>query len=116
MMSVLVVDDDPDICLLMGDVLDSHGIHVAGFAKNGKEAVEMCFKLCPDVMLLDVCMPEYDGIYALERISQLKRRPKTIMITGSTSQDTKDRIEKFGPAAILEKPANIETLMELITS
>jgi len=66
---VLVVDDSELIRTLLADALNAdRDIDVVGEAKNGLEAVEKSHSLRPDVITLDLIMPDYDGHYALKRI------------------------------------------------
>jgi len=114
MKSVLIVDDDPDICDLMSEALSIHGLYVVGKARDGKEAVEMYDALKPDIVLLDVSMPEYDGMYALEKINQCERKPLAIMITGESNPYIIKRITQLRPTAILEKPVDLKNLLGII--
>lgn len=69
MITVLVVDDQPLVRQAVRDILtDSGGIHVIGEASNGREAVRAAAELVPDVVLMDIRMPELDGIAATEQI------------------------------------------------
>jgi len=67
----VVIDDDQDTLDLFCDLLATHDIHVVGKGYNGKEAVFLFQKLKPDVVFLDVSMPVYDGLYALEKLERL---------------------------------------------
>ncbi|MFD6093295.1 response regulator [Oerskovia sp. NPDC060338] len=69
MITVLVVDDQPLVRQAVRDILtDSGGVHVVGEASNGREAVRAAAALAPDVVLMDIRMPELDGISATEQI------------------------------------------------
>jgi len=69
MITVLVVDDQPLVRQAVRDILtDSGGVHVVGEASNGREAVRAAAALAPDVVLMDIRMPELDGIAATEQI------------------------------------------------
>ncbi|MBU3869926.1 response regulator, partial [Streptomyces sp. 4503] len=65
-LSVLVVDDEPIIRAGLSAILDSQAdITVAGTANDGEEAVEVCARLRPDVLLMDIRMPRRNGLWAL---------------------------------------------------
>ena len=70
MTSVIVIDDNEDIVSSMSDLLEFHKIDVIGTGSNGLECVELYDTLRPDVVLLDLQMPEYDGLYALRKIRE----------------------------------------------
>lgn len=71
MTSVIVVDDNEDLVYSMSELLEIHGIEVVGKGYNGLEGVELFNRLHPDVVLLDLMMPEYDGLYALKKFERL---------------------------------------------
>ena len=61
MTSVIIVDDEKDIVNSLSMLLESHGIDVIGKGYNGLEGIQLFDKLHPDIVLLDLAMPEYDG-------------------------------------------------------
>ena len=63
-LNVLVIDDDLNTVEVFCEFLELSDVKVVGQGYNGKEAVELYIKLKPDIVFLDVMMPEYDGIYA----------------------------------------------------
>ena len=66
-MRVIVVDDDKIVVKSLVTILGAMGIDVVGTASNGKEALDEFKRLHPDVVLLDIRMDEYDGIWATEK-------------------------------------------------
>lgn len=79
---VLVVDDEPLIRAGLRLVLDgAQGIAIVGEAGDGVEAEELCVRLRPDVVLLDVRMPRRDGVEAARRIRTLPEAPAVVMLT-----------------------------------
>lgn len=68
MITVLVVDDQPLVRQAVRDILTDGGVRVIGEASNGREAVHLAAKTAPDVVLMDIRMPELDGIAATEQI------------------------------------------------
>lgn len=82
MTSVIVVDDDEDIVYSMSEFLEMYGINVVGKCYNGLEGVELYNKLHPDAVLLDLMMPEYDGLYALKEIRKIDPKSVVLIVTG----------------------------------
>ena len=75
---VIVVDDDPDVVNTISLQLEQRGITVIGKAYDGEEASVLYFTQKPDLILLDLKMPNYDGHYAIEKINQ-KHYPNPIL-------------------------------------
>ena len=69
--SVLIADDNKDFCAIINEFLrKQEDIEVVGVAHDGIEAVDMIFKLGPDVVVLDIIMPHLDGLGVLERLNE----------------------------------------------
>lgn len=90
------------------------GFHVMGEAANGTEIVKLAEKLCPDVILMDVQMPEMDGIEAVARIREKDLAVKIIMLTISDDDDDLFNSIKCGANGYLLKNMNLEELFSHI--
>lgn len=105
---VLVVDDSPLACQVLGRLLETDPtVRVIGYAADGKEAVEKTFRLQPDLITMDIRMPEMDGLKATEKI--MAYRPTPILIVTSARdrcgvQVTMDALAA-GALEVVEKPA-----------
>ena len=86
MITVLVIDDESDAVDAMVEILSDSNIKVIGKGYNGKEAVELYKKLKPDVIVLDILMPEYDGHYAINNIKEFDPNAKILVITADVSE------------------------------
>ena len=113
-MSVLIADDDHDIVELMAEMLTCQGINVLGKAYDGKQAVDLCSTVQPDILLLDLKMPQYDGVYTLEELEKRKISPKIIVITAEQNPNLIKRIREFNPEAIIPKPIDCKQVIKLI--
>lgn len=71
--NILVCDDAAFMRMMIKDILTKNGYNVAGEAENGAKAVEKYNELKPDLVLMDITMPEMDGIQALKKIKKLIR-------------------------------------------
>ncbi len=85
-MRIIIADDEPlarkRLQRLLGEIANTELI---GEASNGQQAVELCSRLQPDILLLDIRMPEVDGLQAAEQLSQLERPPAIIFTTAYDS-------------------------------
>ncbi len=110
MIRVLITDDSVFMRTILKDIFDRDPhIDVVGTAANGIEALEKISELNPDVVTLDIRMPQMDGISTLEAIQALNSRPKVLMLSTLTSEDaelTKTALE-LGADDFVLKPRNI---------
>jgi CheY-like chemotaxis protein len=111
--SVIVIDDDSDTVEVFCEYLELKGIMVLDRGYNGRDAVELYEKLMPDIVLLDIMMPEYDGFYALENIKKINPDAKVIMVTADLTYDEK-RMMAFNASAVIYKPYEIDRVIETI--
>ena len=80
MIRVLVVDDSPTLRHLIRSILDSDPeLRVVGEARNGKEAIALCHTLQPDLVTIDIRMPEMDGYEAIRHIMAESPRPILVL-------------------------------------
>ena len=114
MPNIIIVDDDKDTILTFADYLAIHKIEVLGLAYDGKEAIELYKKLKPDIVLLDIMMPEYDGFYAFEGIRKLNPDAKIIAVTADLTADTEKKLIQLNANALTYKPYDIENIIETI--
>lgn len=111
---VIIADDEYDLAEIFSSLLELKGISVVGVATNGKEAMEMCKKLRPDIVFSDVKMPYYDGYYVAREIKKLKHRPKIVLITGSPTAEVTVELNNLIVDAIICKPVDIHKVIALI--
>ncbi|HEV2692889.1 MAG TPA: chemotaxis-specific protein-glutamate methyltransferase CheB [Verrucomicrobiae bacterium] len=106
----LVVDDSAFVRKVIREILATNPfIEVVGFAKNGKEALEMVETLKPDVVTCDLNMPELDGVSFVKK--QFARRPVPIIILTASPQDTDQVVEALEAGALdfVQKPTALAT-------
>ncbi|MBE5824368.1 MAG: response regulator [Butyrivibrio sp.] len=112
--SVLIVDDSRTSRRILKDILESEGFKVAGEAINGKEGVAYYVKFKPDIVTMDITMPEMDGIEALRQIKRENPDAKVIMITAAGQKDKMMEAVKLGAAEFISKPFVEETVLEAL--
>ena len=114
MTSIILIDDDADAIETLNAYFEETKIDVCGYGYDGKDAVELYKKHNPDIVLLDLAMPKFDGIYGIENIQKINPKAKIIILTGSVDLETRDRLEKYHIAKIFSKPYDITKLASLV--
>ena len=109
---ILVVDDEADILDLLSDLLGESGYEVLR-ASDGREAIRALFHAQPDLVLLDVAMPELDGWQTLERIRDVSDLP-VLMLTARATEDDKVRGLRAGANDYVTKPFSTRELLARI--
>jgi DNA-binding NarL/FixJ family response regulator len=107
---VLVADDHRLTCEGIRLVLERDGIEVVGIAATGRQAVDMTLELEPDVVLLDIRMPDMDGLQALAAIKAALSQTSVIMLTSYANPEYMARAISLGAAGYLTKdqdPTNV---------
>lgn len=112
---VLIADDHPLVRHGIKTFLETHDdIYIVGEAENGREAIEICEKHLPDVVLMDVRMPGLNGIEATNHI--LKKRPniKVIILTSFIDKELIENSLKAGASSYLLKNESGERIVRVI--
>ena len=112
---VLVVDDEPDIRVLLQMTLGLDGFDVVGEATNGQEAVAMASDLQPDVIVLDLMMPVMSGMEALPLIMEQSPRSHVVVLSAAASH-LMDQAVAAGADGCVEKPVAIRDLAPMLHS
>ncbi len=108
---ILVVDDEPDIRNLLKEILEDEGYDV-GVAENGKEARKSKQRHRPDLVLLDIWMPDVDGITILKEWSEAGILPMpVIMMSGHGTVETAVEATRLGAYDFIEKPLSLAKLL-----
>jgi len=107
MAKILIVDDSKFMRAMLSDILSEEGMTVEGEAENGREAVELFDLLMPDVVTLDIIMPEVEGMDALSALkTMVKKNPDVpVLIVSALGQE--EVVEEFmhaGAAGFILKP------------
>jgi CheY-like chemotaxis protein len=109
--TILLADDDPSVRTMVGRVLEMESYKVVP-ASSGNEAISAFLKGPPDLVLLDLNMPEKDGWEAWHLMSSLHPMVPVIVITARPNQYK--QAERFGIDALMEKPLDLGLLLQTI--
>ena len=111
---ILIVDDNDLIRTLLRGILRAEECEIIGEARNGTLALELIEKSKPDIVLLDVLMPEMDGLETLQNIKQQYPEIIVVMITGSPSKDNVKESIQGGASGFIVKPFNSAKVIETL--
>jgi CheY-like chemotaxis protein len=111
--TVLVVDDDAGIRETMSDILALEGYRVTT-ASGGREAVTLCSKQHFDFALLDIRMPEMNGVETLRAIRHVDPKLRAIMITGYDVGTLANEAMDAGAEAVFRKPLDVASFLPLL--
>ena len=108
----VIADDDPFARRVIKDVLQRAGVIVIAEARDGRQAVELTLHYRPDVVVMDVVMPELDGIMATRQIRRQLPEQLVIVLTGAGSDDHELGMQalRAGASGFLSKDLEIEAL------
>jgi len=107
--SILIVDDEVSILNSLSSILEDEGYEVS-VAKSGVEALKLCATSPPELMMLDIWMPEMDGLETLRRLRELVPNTQVMMMSGHGSIETAVKAIKLGAYDYIEKPLSLENV------
>lgn len=112
---VLVVDDEPNIVMSLKFLMKREGFEVA-VARNGREAIDALEETPPDLMLLDVMLPEYDGYQVCERVRAKEswKDTKIVMLTARGRDTERETGMAAGADAYVTKPFSTRELVSQV--
>ncbi|WP_096186979.1 response regulator [Evansella halocellulosilytica] len=113
-MRILVTDDAAFMRMQLKDILTKLGHEVVGEAENGKVAIDLYKELKPDLVTMDITMPELDGVSALKEIKQVDPNATVIMCSAMGQQNMVVEAIQSGAKDFIVKPFNQERISEAI--
>jgi two-component system, chemotaxis family, chemotaxis protein CheY len=113
--SVIVIDDDEDTVRLFSEFLEEHDINVIGNGFDGISAVKLFKETKPDVVLIDLNMPNGSGFYAIKKIQKINPKAKIIAVTADTSSTTEEKLNKIN-IPLIQKPFKMERVISAINN
>lgn len=114
MARVLIVDDAAFMRMMIKDILEKNGYEVCGEAPNGLVAVEMYNKEKPDIVTMDITMPDMDGIEAVKNIRAADPNAKIIMCSAMGQQSMVMDAIKAGAKDFIVKPFQADRVLEAV--
>ncbi|MCL2255065.1 MAG: response regulator [Lachnospiraceae bacterium] len=112
--NILIVDDAAFMRMMIKDILSKNGYNVVGEAENGLKAIEKYNELQPDLVLMDITMPEMDGIAALKQIKAANGGALVIMCSAMGQQAMVIESIQAGAKDFIVKPFQAERVLEAV--
>ena len=112
--NILICDDAAFMRTMIKDILTKNGYNIAGEAENGAKAVEKYNELKPDLVLMDITMPEMDGIQALKKIKETDPNASVIMCSAMGQQAMVIESIQSGAKDFIVKPFQADRVLEAV--
>lgn len=111
---ILIVDDAAFMRMMLKDILSKNGYEVAGEAENGQKAIEKYRELTPDLVIMDITMPEVDGIEAVKKIKAEDPSAKVVMCSAMGQQAMVIEAIQAGARDFIVKPFQADRVLEAV--
>ncbi|MCQ2535404.1 MAG: response regulator [Lachnospiraceae bacterium] len=112
--NILICDDAAFMRMMIKDILTKNGYNIAGEAENGMVAVDKYKETSPDLVLMDITMPEMDGIQALKKIKESDPNASVIMCSAMGQQAMVIEAIQSGAKDFIVKPFQAERVIEAV--
>ena len=112
--NVLVCDDAAFMRMIIKDILNKNGYNIVGEAENGRKAVDQYKELSPDLVLMDIAMPEMNGVEALKEIMKIDANANVVMCSVWGQQAMVDESARLGARGSVMKPFCPEDVIETL--
>lgn len=112
--TVLIVDDHPVIRMAIRILLEHEGYRVFGETDNGVDALQMVREGDPDLVILDICIPKLDGLELLERLSNMPRPSRILVLTAQSAALFANRCMRAGASGYVCKQEDLSELLSAI--
>jgi two-component system chemotaxis response regulator CheY len=111
---ILIVDDASFMRMMIKDILTKNGLIVLGEAENGLKAIEKYKELTPELVLMDITMPEMDGIQAVKEIKKINSDAKIVMCSAMGQQAMVIEAIQAGAKDFIVKPFQADRVVEAV--
>lgn len=111
---ILVVDDAAFMRMMIKDILTKNGFEVVGEAENGAKAIERFKELNPELVIMDITMPEVDGIQAVKEIKTVNSAAKIVMCSAMGQQAMVIEAIQAGAKDFIVKPFQADRVLEAV--
>ncbi|MBI5147421.1 MAG: response regulator [Thaumarchaeota archaeon] len=112
--TIIIIEDDKDMAEIFEEWAKSADISVLGVGYDGKEAVELFEKHKPQIVVLDLMMPYYDGFYAMENIRKVDPNAKFLILTADITDGTRKKLGQMKAISLMYKPYDLDDVINEI--
>ncbi len=112
--TIIIIEDDKDMAEIFEEWAKSASISVVGVGYDGKEAVELFEKHRPEIVVLDLMMPYFDGFYAIDKIRKIDPSAKFLILTADITDATKKKLEQMKEVSLMYKPYDLDDVINEI--
>jgi len=112
--TAIVIDDDSDTVEIFSALLEERDVSVVGRGYNGKQAIELFSKHSPDVVFVDIMMPDGSGFHAIRNIRKINDQAKIIAVTADVKSITKEKLNNLNINGIIYKPLDMDKIIQLV--
>jgi len=113
--TIMIVDDAAFMRMMLKDILTKNGFTVVGEAENGAVAVEKYLELQPNLTIMDITMPEMDGLQAVKEIRKQDSKARIIMCSAMGQQSMVIEAIQSGAKDFVVKPFQADRVVEAVT-
>jgi two-component system chemotaxis response regulator CheY len=112
--TAIIIDDEPHITQLYSELLELQNLKILGIGQSGNDAIRLFKEYRPDLVFLDVHMPDKTGVEALKEIKKISPTAKVIMVTADLSEDLEKLLQDSGATATIFKPFDMQKITQLL--
>jgi two-component system chemotaxis response regulator CheY len=112
--TAVIIDDEPRITQLYSELLELQNLKILGIGQSGNDAIRLFKEYRPDLVFLDVHMPDKTGVEALKEIKKISPTAKVIMVTADLSEDLEKLLQDSGATATIFKPFDMQKITQLL--
>lgn len=113
--TILLVDDAPIMRMMLKDVLEANDYEIIGEAGNGQEAIDVYKEVKPDLVTMDIIMPQMDGIEALKQILGFNPEAKVVMLTAIDQREYLMNAIRIGAVDYIVKPFEEDRILSAVS-
>ena len=113
---ILIVEDRESISSTIKDMLSIHGMKVAYIAPSMKEAMDMFKRIGPDLVIMDILLPDGNGLEAAREMLDIKPSTKIVAISAMADEDVRSKALEAGCVEFLQKPFKMKEILGILTS
>ena len=111
---ILIVDDSPVVRLILQDMLDALGHQVVGQEETAAGAIRAFKEALHDLVLLDISLPDRDGLAVLREMREIDPTARVIIVTGNAQKKLREQVMEMKAIGVLQKPFDAKDLCALL--